>query len=104
MATAAAAMVARSRREVENLFFDNDAFSPDRTVEFEPRMPIQRRYLEQLIAEGVVHEVEPGRYWFDLPAYKEMKHQQFVWAMRVLAAAAVVFLIILAVQAIQHLR
>jgi hypothetical protein len=104
MATGAAAMIARARREVMELFWDNEAFSPDRAVEFDPRMPIQRRYLEQLIAEGVVREVAPGRYWFDLPVYKQMQRERFVWSMRVLAAAAVVFLVILAVRLISHLR
>lgn len=102
MATAAAAIVARARREVEELFWNNEAFSPDRAVEFEPRMPVQQRYLEQLIGEGIVHEAAPGRYWFDLPAYKRIQKERFVWSMRVLAAAAVVFLIILAVRLISH--
>ena len=97
-------MIASARREVEELFFDNEAFSPDRAVEFEPRMPIQQRYLEQLIGEGIVHEAGPGRYWFDLPAYKERQRQRFVWTMRILAAAVVVFLVILAIQAVMRLR
>jgi hypothetical protein len=104
MATAAGAMIARARREVDELFFANDAFSPDRAVEFDPRMPVQQRYLEQLIAEGVVHELEPGRYWFDLPVYKEMRRQRFVWSMRILALAAVVFVLIFAIRTIMHLR
>jgi hypothetical protein len=104
MATAAAAMVARARREVESLFFDNDAFSPDRAVEFDPSMPIQRRYLEQLIGEGVVHQLESGRYWFDLPAYKELKRQRFVWSMRILAFAAVVFVVVLIIRMAMHLH
>jgi hypothetical protein len=103
MATAAAAMIARARREVDNLFWDNNAFSPDRAIDFEPRISIQQRYLEQLIAEGIVHEVEPGRYWFDLPAYKEMRRQRFAWSMRIRAVAAVVFLGILAARTVLHL-
>jgi hypothetical protein len=104
MATAAAAFAARARREVEKLFWDNEAFSPERAVEFNPSAPIQQRYLEQLIAEGVVHEVEPGRYWFDLPAFKELQRKRLAWTMRVLAAGFVVFLVILAVQAVRHLH
>ena len=104
MATAAAAFAAKARREVEQFFRDHDAFSPEHAVEFEPRMPIQRRYLEQLIGQGVVHEVEPGRYWFDLPVYEEMRRQRFAWSMRVLAVAAIVFVIILAVRTVMHLR
>lgn len=104
MATAAAAMAARARREVEELFFDNDAFSPERAVEFEPKIPIQRRYIEQLIAEGCVHEVEPGRYWLDLPAYKERQRQRLVWSMRILALGAFVMVVILAIQAVLRWR
>ena len=104
MATAAAAVAARARREVEKLFRDHDAFSPERAIEFNPSVPIQRRYLEQLIADGVVHEVEPGRYWFDEPAYKEMQRQRLAWTMRVLAVGFFVFIVILAVQAVLHLR
>jgi hypothetical protein len=104
MATAVAAMAAKARREVEKLFFDNDAFSPDRSVEFDPSMPIQRRYLEQLIGEGVVHQLESGRYGFDLPAYKELKRQRFVWSMRILGFAAVVFVVVLIIRMAVHLR
>ena len=105
MATAAAAIAGRLRREVEQLFFDNDAFSPDRAIQFEPRAPIQQRYLEQLMAQGIVHQVEPGRrYWFDLPVYKEMRQRQFVWSMRVLGIAAVIFVVIFAVRTVMHFR
>lgn len=102
MATAAAAMAARARREVENLFFDNEAFSPERAVEFEPRMPIQQRYLERLIAEGAVHEAEPGRYWLDRPAYEELRRQQFAWGMRILAVGLFVIIIVVTIQAVRH--
>ena len=104
MATAAAAIAARARREVEQLFMDNNAFSPERAVEFAPPTPIKQRFLEQMIGEGVVHEVEPGRYWFDLPAYKEMQRQRLAWSLRVLAVGFVVFLVILAVRTVMHLR
>jgi hypothetical protein len=101
MATAAAALAARARREVEQLFFEKDAFSPDRAVEFEPRMPIQRRHLQRLIAEGVVHETEPGKYWFDLPAHKEMQRQRLAWGMRILGLGLIIFLAIFAIRAIR---
>ena len=66
-------------------------------------MSVQQRYLEQLIAEGIVHEAAPGRFWFDLPASKKSRRERFVWSMRILAAAAAVFVVILAVRAAQHL-
>ena len=104
MATAAAAMVAKARREVDQLFFDNEAFSPDRAVEFKPRIDVQRRYLEQLMAEGVVHEAEPGRYWWDLPVYTEMRRQRAAWTLRILVLALVVFAVVMAVQTVMRSR
>jgi hypothetical protein len=101
MATAAGAMIARARREVDELFFDNNAFSPDRAIEVEPRMNVQQRYLEQLIAEGIVHNSEPGHYWMDLDAWKEARRVRRLWTLRVV----LIFLAILvAVIAITQVR
>jgi hypothetical protein len=102
MATAVAAILARARREVDDLFFENDAFSPERAVAFEPRMSAQKRYLDQLMAQGTVHESEPGRYWLDLPVYREQRRVQFVWTMWVLGLAAVVVLVVWAVKSLTH--
>ena len=102
MATAAAAIAGRLRREVDQLFIDNEAFGPDRAIEFEPRAPIQERYLEQLIGEGVVHEVEPGRYWFDLPVYQEMRRQQFTWRMRILILGAAIIVVLFIAQVVTN--
>jgi hypothetical protein len=102
MATAAAAILARARREVDELFFDKDAFSPNRAIEFEPRLPVQKRYLDQLIAEGTVHESAPGRYWLDLDVYRERRRRQFVWTMWILALSAVVVLVVWIVQAVSR--
>ena len=84
------------------MFFDNEAFRPDRAVGFEPRAPIQQRYLERLIAEGAVHEAAPGRYWLDLEAYKEIRRQQFVWSIRILALGALIFILLFVVQAVMR--
>ena len=102
MATAAAAVAAKAHREVKNYFFEKDAFDPHRAVEFKPEARIQQRYLEQLLAEGVVHEVRPGHYWFDLPAYKEMQRQRLAWSLRLLVVAAVVIAVIAGAQAAMH--
>ena len=103
MATAAAAIVARARREVRDAFRENDAFSPERAIDFQPRTSVQSRYLEQLIAEGVVHEEGPGRYWFDLPAHEAMQKQQFSWTIRIFLLGAIVFLLVLAIRALGYL-
>jgi hypothetical protein len=102
LATTVAAFLARARREVDELFFDNDAYSPDRAVEFEPRLPVQKRYLEQLIAEGTVHEGAPGRYWLDLDVYRERRRRQFVWTIWILGLSAVVVLVVWIVQAVSR--
>ncbi|HWI76223.1 MAG TPA: hypothetical protein VNS53_03975 [Sphingomicrobium sp.] len=94
MATAVAAIMARARREVDQLFFDNDAFSPDRAVEFEARMPVQQRYLEQLIAEGIVHEPSQGRYWMDLRAYEESRRQRMRAGLWIAGFAIVVIAVV----------
>jgi hypothetical protein len=99
MATAAAAVAARAHREVRDYFTQKDALDPSRAVEFKPQARIQERYLEQLLAQGVVHEVRPGHYWLDLPAYEEMRRQRLAWGLRILVLTAVVIAIVAGVQA-----
>ena len=60
----------------------------------------QKRYLDRLIAEGTVHESEPGRYWLDLPVFREQRRRQFVWTMWVLGLSAVVVVVVWIVQAL----
>ena len=102
MATPVIAVLAQARREVEERFFEQDAFSPDRAVEFETRMPAQQRYLERLIAEGVVHETAPGRYWLDLSAYRDQRRQRFVWSMWMLALFAVIAFVVWILKTFAH--
>jgi hypothetical protein len=99
MATAAAAVAARAHREVRDFFTEKDALDPGRAVEFKPEARIQQRYLEQLLAEGVVHEVRPGFYWLDLPAYGEMRRQRLAWSLKILVLLAVAIALFAGVQA-----
>jgi hypothetical protein len=69
MATAAAAAVARARRDIQHHFFSEDAVRPDRAVAFEPMNRLQRRQFERMQARGIVRESGPGRYWLDVVAY-----------------------------------
>jgi hypothetical protein len=69
MATAAAAAVARARREIQHHFFRNDAVRPDRAVDFEPPSRLQRRQFERMRERGIIHEDKRGRYWLDVVAY-----------------------------------
>lgn len=72
MATAAAALAARARREIQHAFFSADAVRPDRAIAFAPDNGFERRQFERLRSAGAVHEEQPGRYWLDLPAYDRM--------------------------------
>ena len=69
MATAAAALVAKARREVQHHFFSEDAVRPDRAVSFEAGNGIQQRQFDRMRGKGIIHEAEPGRYWLDVVAY-----------------------------------
>jgi hypothetical protein len=77
MATAAAAAVARARREIQHHFFSQDAVRPDRAVAFEPGTLIERRQFERLCTRGVIHEEKPGLYWLDVVAYDTDLRERF---------------------------
>ena len=101
MATSVAAMMAAARRRVEQQFFDMDAFSPDRAIAIDTPRRVQERFLEQLKAENVVHEQEPGRYWLDLRAYEEMRRMRMITAFWIIAAFLIVMAIVAIVQTIK---
>ena len=90
MATTAAAAMAAARRRVEKQFFDKDAFSPERAIAIDTPRRIQERFLEQLRAENIVHETEPGRYWLDLKAYEEMRRKRMIMVFWIIGALIVV--------------
>ena len=73
MSTAAAAVLARARRQVQHHFFAADAVRADRAVAFEPANRAERRHFERLAHARVIHEVA-GRYWLDIPAYDAWLH------------------------------
>ena len=69
MATAAAAAIAKARRDIQHHFFRHDAVRPDRAVPFEADRMIQRRQFERMRARGIIREAGPGRFWLDVVAY-----------------------------------
>jgi len=69
MATAAAAAIARARRDVQHHFFSLDAVRPDRAVDFDPPTRLQRRQFERMRDRGIIHDTGEGRYWLDVVAY-----------------------------------
>ena len=101
MATAAAALIARARREIQHHFFSNDAVRPDRAVSFEPDSGIERRQFERMVSRGIVHEAGSGKYWLDVVAYDvdlRARHRRVKIALLVVIAMLVIVLLIGAFQ------
>lgn len=71
MATAAAAALAKARRDIQHEFFRQDAVRPDRAIAFDPDRHMERRVFERWIASGVIRREADGRYWLDVVAYDD---------------------------------
>jgi hypothetical protein len=95
MATAAAALVARARREIQHHFFSHDAVRPDRAVAFDPGNGIERRQFERMVGRGIIHQTGAGDYWLDVVAYDvdlRARHRR-VKALLVIIAILIVVLL-----------
>ncbi len=66
---AAAAAAARARKRLVSHFMAANAVSADAAVAYQPHRGIERRWLEKLIEQGVLHQGKAGTYWLDVPAY-----------------------------------
>lgn len=51
---------------VQRHFVDHGAIAPGDAIEYVPSGPIERRAFDRLLASGVIREVAPAYYWFDL--------------------------------------
>ena len=71
MATAAAAVMARARRQVVSHFMAGNAVSPTSAITFKPDRRVKRRQFERMRDAGVIQTVAMDRYWLDLPRYDE---------------------------------
>jgi hypothetical protein len=69
MATAAAALIARARREIQHHFFAADAVRADRATAFDPSNAIERRQFARMVERGIIHQEGADRYWLDVVAY-----------------------------------
>ena len=69
MASAAAALIARARREIQHQFFEADAVRPDRAIGFVPANGFERRMFDRYQQRGIVREVGGDKYWMDVVAY-----------------------------------
>ena len=96
MATAAAALTARARREIQHHFFAADAVRPDRTVPFEAQNGFERRQFDKLRAKDIIREPAPGKYWLDVVAYDiELRRRHQIQRTALLAVIAVLLLVVL---------
>ncbi|KQN19346.1 hypothetical protein ASE86_12680 [Sphingomonas sp. Leaf33] len=75
MATTAAAVVAKARRDVMSHFLSRDAVSPEKAVPYQPDRRIRRRMFEQFQRAGVVKAGESGWY-VDVPVWDEYSRRR----------------------------
>lgn len=69
MATAAAALIARARRDIQHHFFSEDAVRADRAVAFTPSNAIEGRQFKRMLERGTIRREGADRYWIDVVAY-----------------------------------
>ena len=69
MATTAAAVMAKARRDVVSHFRGANAVSPASAIPYEPGRRIGQRQFERLCDSGVIRAADDGRYWVDVPRY-----------------------------------
>ena len=71
MATTAAAVMAKARRDVVSHFMAANAVSADSAVAYEPGRNIRQRQFERLCDSGVIRAAGDGKYWIDVARYDE---------------------------------
>src|SRR3954451_1603252 len=69
MATAAAAVVAKARRDVISHFMQLNGVRAEAAVRWVPERRIQRRALARYVRQGVIVETTNDTYYLDVPAY-----------------------------------
>lgn len=86
MATAAAALIVRARREIQHHFFSEDAVRADRAVAFIPSSAIENRQFEKMLERGSIKREGTDRYWIDVVAYDidvQRRHRRVRFALTV---------------------
>ena len=68
--------MARARRRLISHFMEADAVSADKAIGYAPERGIERRLLERLIDQGVLHVGKAGTYWLDIPAYDKWNRKR----------------------------
>lgn len=100
MATAAGALVARARREIQHHFFAEDAVRRDRAITFTPANRIEQRVFERWRARGVILDDGQGHYWIDVIAYDLSIRREHRIVRNILAAVALLLLLTVAIKLI----
>jgi hypothetical protein len=90
MATAAAAVVAKARREVISHFMQNNAVSPAAAVRWTPDRRLKQRMLARFVRQGVLVETAADTYYLDVPAYDRWRRSVRKRAAFALAGVAAV--------------
>ena len=90
MATTAAAVMAKARRDVVSHFMTAKAVSADSAVTYEPGRNVRQRHFERLCDAGVIRAAGDGKYWIDAPRYDEWSRSR---RRRMILAIAVVLVI-----------
>ena len=102
MATAAAAIVAKARRDVQHHFFSHDAVRPDRAVAFEAQKMVEQRQFERMCSRGIIREASPGLYWLDVVAYDADLRRRHATVRWILLVMVIVLAIGLGIPAATH--
>ncbi len=93
MASAAIAIIAQARREIQHHFFSEDAVRPDRAVAFTPSNAIEARQFAKMLERGSIKREGADRYWIDVVAYDVDVHRRH----RRVRLVLVILVIVLAV-------
>lgn len=90
MATTAAAVVAKARRDVISHFLSRNAVTPDSAVPYAPERRIRARMFERLQRAGVIQAASKGYYISPakLDAYNRKRRRRIGLILGVAAAAA----------------
>ncbi len=90
MTTAAIAIIAKARRDIQHHFFAEDAVRADRAVALTPGNSIEARQFAKMLESGSIKRAGADRYWIDVVAYDVEVHLRHRRVRFVLIALVVV--------------
>jgi hypothetical protein len=92
MATAAAAVISKARRDVISHFMQANAVSSESASTWVPDRPLQQRMLARFINSSVIVETGKDTYYLDVPEYDRWRRsmrKRAAFALLVVAIAGV---------------